>query len=67
MRESLDQTGLAARNAYVFPEGKNAKSELDLVDKDKAIYLAAQKKAPLFADNPDFAKCSRACCRWQRS
>ena len=24
MRESLDQTGLAARNAYVFPDEKNA-------------------------------------------
>ena len=57
MRESLDQTGLAARNAYVFPDEKNANAELDLVDKDKATYLLAlQKVAPLFADNADFAK-----------
>ena len=55
VREALDQTGLAARNAYVFPDEQNAKAELDLVDKEKANYLAAlQKVAPLFSDNVDF-------------
>ena len=57
VREALDQTGLAARNAYVFPDEKSANSELDLVDKEKATYLAALAKlAPLFADNADFSK-----------
>ena len=56
-REALDQTGLAARNAYIFPDDKDATAELDLVDKEKAIYLTALDQiAPLFANNPDFTK-----------
>ncbi|MBC7513844.1 MAG: HAMP domain-containing protein [Herminiimonas sp.] len=57
MREALDQTGLAARNAYVFPDEKSANAELDLLDKEKATYLAALTKlTPLFADNAEFSK-----------
>ncbi len=57
VREALAQTGLAARNAYVFPDDKSANVELDLLDKEKAIYLEALTKlAPLFADNQDFGK-----------
>ena len=56
-REALAQTGLAARNAYIFTDEAQAKKELTLVDEQKAIYLAAlEKVAPAYAGDPDFAK-----------
>ncbi|ALU87764.1 methyl-accepting chemotaxis transducer transmembrane protein [Herbaspirillum rubrisubalbicans M1] len=55
-REALDQTGIAARNAYVFLEDVDARKELKIVDEQKAIYLAElQKLEPLLADNPNFS------------
>jgi methyl-accepting chemotaxis protein len=58
-REALDQTGLAARNAYVFVDGKDASKELAIVDEQKAIYLdALRKMTPTFAGNTDFEKVS---------
>ncbi|WP_069373528.1 methyl-accepting chemotaxis protein [Herbaspirillum seropedicae] len=44
MREALGQTGLAARNAYVFKSDSDAQKELNIVDEQKNIYLAALKK-----------------------
>ncbi len=38
-REALAQTGIAARNAYIFKEPASAQRELDLVDSFKADYL----------------------------
>jgi methyl-accepting chemotaxis protein len=59
-REALDQTGLAARNAYIFSEEAAARRELDLVDQQKAIYLAAlDKLAPAFAGDAGFDKVKR--------
>jgi methyl-accepting chemotaxis protein len=40
-REALAQTGIAARNAYIFKEPASANRELDLVDGYKADYLKA--------------------------
>jgi methyl-accepting chemotaxis protein len=40
-REALAQTGIAARNAYIFRDAASARRELDLVDAYKADYLAA--------------------------
>ncbi|MCA1248020.1 methyl-accepting chemotaxis protein [Massilia sp. MS-15] len=40
-REALAQTGIAARNAYIFKDEAAARRELDLVDARKAEYLAA--------------------------
>ena len=40
-REALAQTGIAARNAYIFKDENAARRELDLVDAYKADYLAA--------------------------
>ncbi len=40
-REALAQTGIAARNAYIFKDEAAARRELDLVDAQKAHYLAA--------------------------
>ena len=56
-REALDQTGLAARNAYIFQGDNDAAKELDILDEQKAIYLDALKKLePTLGDNPNFAK-----------
>ena len=56
-REALAQTGLAARNAYIFTDEAQANKELALVDEQKAIYLTALNKlTPVYGDDPDFAK-----------
>jgi methyl-accepting chemotaxis protein len=56
-REALAQTGLAARNAYIFTDEAQANKELALVDEQKAIYLAAlDKLTPVYGDDPEFAK-----------
>jgi methyl-accepting chemotaxis protein len=58
-REALDQTGLAARNAYIFTDNKDATRELALVDEQKTIYLNSLKKLSVaFAGNRDFEKVS---------
>jgi methyl-accepting chemotaxis protein len=56
-REALAQTGLAARNGYIFEDDAQAAKELNIVDEQKAIYLAAvEKMAPAYANDPQFAK-----------
>ncbi|SFD21781.1 methyl-accepting chemotaxis protein [Massilia yuzhufengensis] len=56
-REALAQTGIAARNAYIFKDEAAAKRELDLVDARKAEYLAALARLdPVLADNQQYAK-----------
>ena len=58
-REALGQTGLSARNAYIFNDDAAAAKELDIVDREKAIYLAAlDKMAPLFKGDAAFDKVS---------
>ena len=55
-REALDQTGIAARNAYVFLSDADAQTELKIVDEQKALYLAElQKLETRLAGNPHFA------------
>jgi len=55
--EALAQTGLAARNAYIFQDEASALKELDILDEQKAIYLKALNElVPEFGNNPDFAK-----------
>ena len=57
VRESLAQTGLAARNAFIFPDTADAERELDLLDQHRANYLAQlQALGPLFTDDADFEK-----------
>ncbi len=57
IREALGQTGLAARNAYIFTDDAEAFKELDILDRQKALYLAELGKlAPEFKDDPQFAK-----------
>ncbi|HEX7984034.1 MAG TPA: methyl-accepting chemotaxis protein [Duganella sp.] len=56
-REALAQTGLAARNAYVFTDDAQAAKELAIVDEQKAIYLTAvDKMSPAFGGDAQFAK-----------
>jgi methyl-accepting chemotaxis protein len=56
-REALDQTGLAARNGYIFTDDAQATKELAIVDEQKAIYLAAvEKLTAAYASDPQFAK-----------
>ena len=56
-REALAQTGIAARNAYVFKDKAAARRELDLVDLRKAEYLAALARLdPVLRDNAQYRK-----------
>ncbi len=56
-REALDQTGIAARNAYLFRSDADAQKELAIVDEQKQIYLKALKELePSFAGNKEFEK-----------
>src|SRR5471032_809603 len=59
-REALAQTGLAARNAYIFTDNAQAAKELALVDEQKAVYLAAlEKMTPAYAGDANFDKVRR--------
>ena len=63
-REALDQTGLAARNAFIFTSAADAARELDLLDAQKAIYLTALTKMEVtFGDNADFLEVKRGLLR----
>jgi len=56
-REALGQTGIAARNAYIFQDAQAAQRELDLVDARKADYLAALARLdPVLGANPQYAR-----------
>ena len=56
-REALAQTGLAARNAYIFRTQADAMRELDMLDREKAQYLAAlDAMAPAFGNDERFLK-----------
>jgi methyl-accepting chemotaxis protein len=56
-REALDQTGIAARNAFIFIDNGAAANELDIVDQQKAVYLAALARLEqVFGADADFAR-----------
>ena len=56
-REALAQTGLAARNAYIFTDDAAAARELNLLDQQRAAYLATlDKMTPAYADDAGFAR-----------
>ncbi|MNR89013.1 Methyl-accepting chemotaxis protein II [compost metagenome] len=59
-REALGQTGLAARNAYIFTNKADAVKELDILDEQKAIYLEAlAQMTPFFKGDANFEKVSK--------
>ncbi|MFX6011152.1 hypothetical protein ABTE87_20905, partial [Acinetobacter baumannii] len=54
-REALDQTGMSARNAYIFRDDADAARELAIVDEQKALYLSAVRQLePVMAGNAQF-------------
>jgi methyl-accepting chemotaxis protein len=56
-REALAQTGIAARNAYIFKDDAAAARELDLVDTFKSGYLDALKQLdPTLGAEPHYVK-----------
>jgi Methyl-accepting chemotaxis protein len=60
MREALGQTGLAARNAYIFKSDSDAQKELAILDQQKEIYLSALKELrTTMAENKEFEAVSK--------
>jgi methyl-accepting chemotaxis protein len=56
-REALAQTGISARNAYIYTDTAQVAKELALVDEQKAVYLAAlEKMAPHYKGDAGFDK-----------
>ena len=56
-REALAQTGISARNAYIYTDTAQVAKELALVDEQKAVYLAALgKMAPHYKGDAGFDK-----------
>jgi methyl-accepting chemotaxis protein len=56
-REALDQTGIAARNAFIFKEDSDAKKELEILEQQKTVYLdALNAMVPAFKEDADFIK-----------
>ncbi|WP_436104794.1 methyl-accepting chemotaxis protein [Massilia sp. LjRoot122] len=59
LREALGQTGLAARNAFIYERNEDALRELELLDQQKALYLERlQQLEPLLKGRADFDKAS---------
>ncbi|MCC2970690.1 methyl-accepting chemotaxis protein [Massilia sp. IC2-476] len=59
LREALGQTGLAARNAYIYERDEDAFRELDVLDQQRAIFVdRLQKLEPILGERPDFRKAS---------
>ncbi|VXC69776.1 methyl-accepting chemotaxis protein [Massilia sp. 9I] len=57
LREALGQTGLAARNAYIYERDEDASRELDLLDQQRAIFVdRLQKLEPILGERADFKK-----------
>ncbi|MGH8856050.1 MAG: methyl-accepting chemotaxis protein [Telluria sp.] len=57
LREALGQTGLAARNAYIYEREEDAARELDVLDRQREIYLASlEKLEPALGGRADFDK-----------
>ncbi|WP_305822051.1 methyl-accepting chemotaxis protein [Massilia brevitalea] len=56
-REALGQTGIAARNAFIFHDAAQATRELDILDTQKAAYLAAMSRLdPVLGGNAQYGK-----------
>jgi methyl-accepting chemotaxis protein len=56
-REALDQSGIAARNAFIFKNDVDATRELDLVDRHAADFKAALERLDRsLKDDPQYEK-----------
>jgi methyl-accepting chemotaxis protein len=57
LREALDQTGIAARNAYIYEADQDALKELDVLDQQRTVYLdRLAKLQPVLGGEPGFDK-----------
>jgi len=57
LREALGQTGLAARNAYIYEREEDALRELDALDRQRDIYLdRLARLEPILRGQADFDK-----------
>jgi methyl-accepting chemotaxis protein len=57
LREALDQTGIAARNAYIYEADEDALRELDVLDQQRKVYLdRLDKLRQILRGQPAFDK-----------
>jgi len=57
LREALGQTGLAARNAYIYERDEDALRELDVLDQQRAIFVdRLARLEPVLGSRADFSK-----------
>lgn len=57
LREALGQTGISARNAFIYEREEDAQRELDLLDQQRSIFLGhLEKLEPLLGNRDDFHK-----------
>jgi methyl-accepting chemotaxis protein len=60
LREALDQTGIAARNAYIYEAEQDALKELDVLDQQRTLYLdRLAKLQAVLGGQPGFDKASQ--------
>jgi methyl-accepting chemotaxis protein len=60
LREALDQTGIAARNAYIYEGDQDASRELDVLDAQRKVYLERLAQLePVLGGQPGFDKARR--------
>ncbi|WP_332847734.1 methyl-accepting chemotaxis protein [Massilia sp. S19_KUP03_FR1] len=60
LREALDQTGIAARNAYIYETKEDAERELNMLDQQSAIVLnRLDKLTPVLSGTQDFDLANR--------
>ncbi|RZA33043.1 MAG: HAMP domain-containing protein [Lysobacteraceae bacterium] len=60
LREALGQTGLAARNAFIYEREEDARRELDVLDQQRAIFLDRMARLePVLGKRADYTKASQ--------
>jgi len=65
-REALDQTGIAASNAFIFSDDAGSRHELDIIDQQRTLCLARLAALSLrFNNDVQFEKSKKACWRWR--
>ena len=68
IRESLAQTGISARNAFIIGDDTQAQAELVLVERYRERYVQRlQALDALLGNRADFAKARDGLPRWQKS
>ena len=61
LREALDQTGIAARNAYIYEAKADAERELNVLDQQAGVYMnRLGKLTPILSGTQDFDVANRS-------